>query len=1360
MNLNSRSAYINTESISSDMRPSTPVTSSNLSSSDASSLSGTSFRIGTLNCRSLRPKLTDPTTNAEFIRYLRTKNFDILALQETHAKTPELESLFHTQFQASDSIWSPHCGIVSFSPDLSFSNTHYSDCGRVITTTVSHSSELFESITVTVVYAPANPQERFTFLKDIMLNLNESPLLSINPSRHILLGDLNYSPPLRGRRTQAPKVWLDYLAGSFINGVTPNNESAPITFIRGNQRSSIDYIFLSQDLSLFRTTSQVTYITPAWTDHLLVQVRLHLLPKITVDSTKKVGKGLWRAHPKLASDPAFCYRLHVALSRTIAGFVPGYPTTLKWEDLKATTKYTAQSYSRKKAYTLARAEKLLHLKHKGLLSQLTCSPDRIKDIQPLLQVVEEQLASIQQYHAETLALRAGLRWRELGEISAGYLKRTVQQRSIHHLIPPLIHPQTGALSTSKEDMLDAASTFYSKLYSPDDIDQSAIDDLLENIPDSLCLSSEDQTFLKAPITFDDLLEGVARCPSKSSPGEDGLPYEILQLIINHPNCREITLAVFNDALAYGIFPPSWQVTCVSLLPKKGTLSDLRNYRPISLINTDAKVFTRILNTRVTSCVESLINPYQTGFVRGRFIADNGLLMKLVMEHARNTRSSAIGLLLDQEKAYDRVHPKYLEQVLLRFGFPSTLVDSLLGLFFGTSLRLNVNGFLSDPVPQLRGLRQGDPISPVLFNLAFEPFLRGILADPSFSGFSLPSAPRYPLVNTPDPPEDVKLLAYADDVICLLNDPLDLEVLQSHLHRYSRASNAQVNLHKTQALSLSGKPILNSSLWSSPLLSHSIDQWHDCTAAGPLTYLGFPLYSSTKQRDSYLNALLDKIRDACNIHSQRSLSIRGRVTILNTLILSKLWHVIRVTSVPLSFFSKLKSIMSSFLSYRMFPRIGIASMCQPRSKGGLGVLDPQIQQGALQLRWILPLLQLSLSGEFASSNWSCPAIANSIILPRITQFLIHHLSNDGSFDSLDWSKFDSRLAFVFSDLRPPRLRDPQSSLSLLFSAVDRIPHHFQHVVVSAHTCLSLPLSAVCLDNPQVNLSRTLKNLRCSEVYIFDIDKLSLRHKRPSEITVHPQLAKRFLELIRSNQLALHPFFARAFIPPVYAPIGPHPFLSVLHSRIDATPLLSALSLIDPPTSRGLTSRAYRALCLPPSPKRHPHLVSSAWSRFWHLPLVSTCRNVWYRLLHRMLPYRSLLHRISPSYFVSASCPICLESEDTFDHFLFACPMKLEVWATCWYQYFGTPFFSLNNIAAALLRLEFPPLLPHVVQLDPGAIIGACLLGIWRCHWSLIYSDVPFLPLSAFSQVSSLISRSSQEHLIQQGLSPLPLPHFHI
>jgi hypothetical protein len=99
-------------------------------------------------------------------------------------------------------------------------------------------------------------------------------------------------------------------------------------------------------------------------------------------------------------------------------------------------------------------------------------------------------------------------------------------------------------------------------------------------------------------------------------------------------------------------------------------------------------------------------------------------------------------------------------------------------------------------------------------------------------------------------------------------------------------------------------------------------------------------------------------------------------------------------------------------------------------------------------------------------------------------------------------------------------------------------------------------------------------------------------------------------------------------------------------------------------------------------------------------------------------------------MSDSCSNYFESEDTFDHTLFACPMKLEAWAISSYQYFGTSFFSLDNIAATL-PLRFPLLLPHVAQLDPGNIIGACLLDIWRCHWSLIYSNIPFFPLSAFS-----------------------------
>ncbi|KAG1312260.1 hypothetical protein G6F62_014293 [Rhizopus arrhizus] len=79
-----------------------------------------------------------------------------------------------------------------------------------------------------------------------------------------------------------------------------------------------------------------------------------------------------------------------------------------------------------------------------------------------------------------------------------------------------------------------------------------------------------------------------------------------------------------------------------------------------------------------------------------------------MEHARKNNRQEIALLLDQEKSYDRVHPSYLRSVLLQFGFPMILVNSLVGLLFGNQVRVNINGHFTDEITQSRGLRQGDP----------------------------------------------------------------------------------------------------------------------------------------------------------------------------------------------------------------------------------------------------------------------------------------------------------------------------------------------------------------------------------------------------------------------------------------------------------------------------------------------------------------------------------------------------------------------------------------------------------------------------------------------------------------------------
>ncbi|EPB89721.1 hypothetical protein HMPREF1544_03384 [Mucor circinelloides 1006PhL] len=248
------------------------------------------LNIGSLNCRG-PTKIAATSTRSQFIRYLRTRSLDLLALQETHASSTSLQDMFHSQFQAKSSIWSPHCGLVSFSSDISFSNSIVSICGRIISTTISHSSDAFEPFSITVVYLPAFRSERFHFLSSILTDFRS--VFSSSPSRSTFLGDFNYtySNASSSRNRQAPRSWLQYYIDDyFLDGVTPTGKASSVTFQRGISHSCIDYIMFSNDLAssvAFFDHCNTSYIQPAWwSDHLLIsssKLRLHPAPDASVE---------------------------------------------------------------------------------------------------------------------------------------------------------------------------------------------------------------------------------------------------------------------------------------------------------------------------------------------------------------------------------------------------------------------------------------------------------------------------------------------------------------------------------------------------------------------------------------------------------------------------------------------------------------------------------------------------------------------------------------------------------------------------------------------------------------------------------------------------------------------------------------------------------------------------------------------------------------------------------------------------------------------------------------------------------------------------------------------------------------------
>ncbi|OBZ86891.1 hypothetical protein A0J61_05053, partial [Choanephora cucurbitarum] len=211
------------------------------------------------------------------------------------------------------------------------------------------------------------------------------------------------------------------------------------------------------------------------------------------------------------------------------------------------------------------------------------------------------------------------------------------------------------------------------------------------------VTPEQATALSTPTTWEDISSASRRSSRKSSPGSDGLPYEILGFSLRLPVLPPLVLRLYKEALTSAKFPASWMISLMTLLPKQGDLTPAANYRPIQLVNTDNKIFTRIVNAQILLVVDSLINRHQLGFMPGQFTADHGMLTTILMENdslLSPPTSTDIGLLLDQEKAYDRVNLSFLQTALTSLAFPSPLITSIIVLFSFNQIQINLNGHLA------------------------------------------------------------------------------------------------------------------------------------------------------------------------------------------------------------------------------------------------------------------------------------------------------------------------------------------------------------------------------------------------------------------------------------------------------------------------------------------------------------------------------------------------------------------------------------------------------------------------------------------------------------------------------------------
>ncbi|CAM2098173.1 unnamed protein product [Caretta caretta] len=363
--------------------------------------------------------------------------------------------------------------------------------------------------------------------------------------------------------------------------------------------------------------------------------------------------------------------------------------------------------------------------------------------------------------------------------------------------------EDGAPLTDPVEMCGRARAFYASLFSPDLTDPNACRVLWEEL---LMVSVGDRDRLELPLTLAEFSEALRCMPTNKSPGMDRLTMEFYRVFWDVLGPDLVT--VWAESLQSGILLLSCRRAMLALLLKKGDLCDLRNWRPISLLSTDYKVVAKAILLQLGSMLADMVHPDQTYTIPGRSIFDNLYLVWDLLEFGCMDGLLFSLLSLNQEKAFDRVNHGDLQSTLRVFGFGPQFVGFLRVLYASAECLVRLNSTLTEPVIFRRGVWQGCPLLGQLYALVVEPFLW--LLRRRLTGLVLQ-----------EPELQLVLLAYADDVLLVVQDPGNLAQVEACQAIYLAAFSARVNWVKSSGLVV-GDGLHASSL---PLALQAIWSWY-------------------------------------------------------------------------------------------------------------------------------------------------------------------------------------------------------------------------------------------------------------------------------------------------------------------------------------------------------------------------------------------------------------------------------------------------------------------------------------------------------------------------------------------------------
>ena len=338
-----------------------------------------------------------------------------------------------------------------------------------------------------------------------------------------------------------------------------------------------------------------------------------------------------------------------------------------------------------------------------------------------------------------------------------------------------------------------------------------------------------------------------------------------------------------------------------------------NYRPITLLNYDVKLLAYALAQRLKAVLPKIIHSDQKGFVKNRYIGFNIRQIQDVIDYSEKFKVDGAVLFLDFTKAFDSLEWNFMFETLKKFGFKNDFINWIKTMYTDIKGSILNNGWVSCPFKVFRGIRQGCPISSLLFVLAVEIMAIKLRQNKGLKGIEIK-------LNGRDC--SLKICQLADDTTLFLKSRKDISLAMNIIETFGTLSGLKLNRNKTDGIWL-GR------------LKHSRDKFENINwCFDPVKSLGVYFgYDTTECQKLNIERQLLKCEKLTSNWKKRNLTVIGKIMIVKSLILPNITYIASNSIISKDNLQEFKTLIYKYIWDDKPDKVKRSTLSKHYSKGG-------------------------------------------------------------------------------------------------------------------------------------------------------------------------------------------------------------------------------------------------------------------------------------------------------------------------------------------------------------------------------------------------------------------------------------------